>query len=124
MKMIHAYVRSAMAGHVLEALLERGCAAVSVVEVRGVSPGLRQEEYSFSISLAQPVEPMVKLEIVGSDAEVGDWVDLIARTASTGTLGDGMVFVTPVETAVRIGTGARGDAALPAPGTRGPDLRA
>ncbi len=124
MKMIHAYVRSTMVGHVLEALLERGCAAVSVVEVRGVSPGLRREEYSFSISLAQPVEPMAKLEIVGGDADVLAWADLIAGTASTGALGDGVVFVTPVETAIRIGTGARGDAALLAPGTRGPDQRA
>ena len=47
MKMIHAYVRASMVGHVLEELLERGCPAVSVLEARGVMPGLRREDYGF-----------------------------------------------------------------------------
>ena len=115
MKMIHAYVRSTMVGQVIESLLEQGCPAVSVVEVRGIMPGLRREEYAFSVHLAQPVESVAKLEIVAADDRAAEWAEVIARTASTGALGDGMVFLLPVDGAIRISTGAHGDAALPVP---------
>lgn len=115
MKMIHAYVRSTMVGQVIESLLEQGCPAVSVVEVRGIMPGLRREEYAFSVHLAQPVESVAKLEIVAADDRAAEWAEVIARTASTGALGDGMVFLLPVDGAIRISTGAQGEAALPVP---------
>ncbi len=121
--MIHAYMRLGRVGPVLEALLECGCFAISVIEVRGITPGLRREEYEYSLRLAQAFEPMTKLEIVGTDAAVAEWAELIAGTARTGALGDGMVFVTPVETAIRISTGTHGEAALPPPSTGGAEER-
>ncbi|MFZ5623859.1 MAG: P-II family nitrogen regulator [Gemmatimonadota bacterium] len=112
MKLVVAYIRVSMAGAALEALLERGCPAVSVTEVQGVTPGLLRESYDFSVRLSQPVERVAKLEIVAADADVEHWTDAIAGAARTGAEGDGILFVLPVEEVRRIRTGVRGVAAL------------
>ncbi len=56
--------------------------------------------------------PKVKIEVVCDDAMVERAVDAIVAAARTGRIGDGKIFVTPVDEAVRIRTGERGDAAL------------
>ncbi len=56
--------------------------------------------------------PKVKLEIVVADEIVGKTVDAIVKAAKTGKIGDGKVFVTPIDEAVRIRTDERGDAAV------------
>lgn len=115
MKMIHAYVRRGMAGAVIETLVAKGCTDISAIEVRGLSAGLRREDYSFSVQLSQAYESITKLEIVGSESEVETWTELIVRAGRTGHVGDGMVFVLPVEQAVRIRTGEKGETALQHP---------
>ena len=112
MKMIHAYVRRAMAGAVIEALLSKGCTDISVIEVRGLTQGLRPEDYEFSVQLSQAYESITKLEIVGTDAQAESWTEVIVKTGRTGKAGDGMVFVVPVDQAVRVRTGERGEASL------------
>ena len=115
MKMIHAYVRRGMAGAVIETLMAKGCTDISVIEVRGLSAGLRQEDYSFSVQLSQAYESITKLEIVGTDNQIGEWTGLIVSAGRTGHIGDGMVFVVPVEQAVRIRTGENGESSLQHP---------
>ena len=115
MKMIHAYVRRGMAGAVIETLVAKGCTDISVIEVRGLSAGLRREDYSFSVQLSQAYESITKLEIVGTDSQVEDWTGLIVRAGRTGHAGDGMVFVVAVEQAVRVRTGEMGEASLQHP---------
>jgi nitrogen regulatory protein P-II 1 len=112
MKAIHAYVRRSLVGRVIEQLLDHGCTTFSVFDVHRVTPGLRREEYSYSLELSQAYEDMAKLEIVGSDLDVAKWTDVVADAASTGQSGDGMVFVLPVDEAIRISTKQRGETAL------------
>lgn len=119
MKAIHAYLRRQSAARVIDALALDGCVALSVLEVRGLVPGLPPDSYEFSVQLAQQYEPILKLEVVAADDLAARWADLIARAASTHELGDGMVFVLPVEAAIRISDGARGEEALQMP-ERGP----
>ena len=112
MKMIQAYVRRAMAGSVIEALLGNGCTDISVIEVRGLTPGLRPEDYEFSVHLSQAYESISKLEIVGTDTQADAWTEVIVKAGRTGNVGDGMVFILPVDQAVRIRTGENGEASL------------
>lgn len=112
MKAIHAHVRRSFVARVIEGLLDQGCTTFSVFDVHRVTPGLRREEYSYSLELSQPYEGMAKLEIVGSNLDVAKWTDVVAEAASTGQAGDGMVFVLPVEEAIRISTKERGEKAL------------
>ena len=56
--------------------------------------------------------PKVRIEILAEDSEAGSIVDLIVVTANTGSIGDGKVWVTPVDTVVRVRTGERGGDAL------------
>ena len=112
MKAIHAYVRRSLVARVIERLLDHGCTNFSVFDVHSLTPGLRREEYSYSLELSQAYEGVAKLELVGRDHQVDHWVDVIVEAASTGQLGDGMVFVLPVEDAIRISTKQRGEQAL------------
>lgn len=116
MKAIHAYVRQHSAARVIDALALDGCVVLSVVQVRGLTPGLPSGTYEFSVELAQQYEPILKLEVVTTDDLATRWADLIARAASTQELGDGMVFVLPVDAAIRISDGMRGERALVVPG--------
>lgn len=113
MKEIKAYVRSAMANHVVAALASERGLHFSVLEVKGISPGLPAGSYDFSVVLGEAFERMLKFEVVCRD-ENGDHIaEIIRRAASTGREGDGIIFVTEVADAIRIGTGQRGPDSLP-----------
>jgi nitrogen regulatory protein P-II 1 len=56
--------------------------------------------------------PKVRIELLAEDADAANLVDIIANTANTGSIGDGKIWVTPVETVVRVRTGERGADAL------------
>jgi nitrogen regulatory protein P-II 1 len=56
--------------------------------------------------------PKVRIELLADDADAANLVDIIANTANTGSIGDGKIWVTPVETVVRVRTGERGADAL------------
>lgn len=113
MKEIKAYVRAAMANHVVEALASEPGLHFSVVEVKGVSPGLPAGTYDFSVVLGEAFERMLKFEVVCRDENWARIAELIRRAASTGKEGDGIVFVAAVEEAIRISTGQRGPGSLP-----------
>ena len=68
---------------------------------------VRPEDYEFSVQLSQAYELIIKLEIVGTDAQVDDWGEVIVKAGRKGKAGDGMV---PVDQAVRVRTGERGEA--------------
>jgi nitrogen regulatory protein PII len=95
------------AGNRFAQIGSRACTNISVVEVRGLTPGLRPEDYEFSVQLSQAYELIIKLEIVGTDAQVDDWGEVIVKAGRKGKAGDGMV---PVDQAVRVRTGERGEA--------------
>lgn len=112
MKSIIAIIRQEKFNEVKNALLEVGCEGMNVYEVkgRGSQRGIR-ESYrgsSFCIDLI----PKTRIEIVVKDEDVDSIVDAIRNSAYTGNIGDGKIFIHPVDNVIRIRTGDEGDSAL------------
>jgi nitrogen regulatory protein P-II 1 len=112
-KEIKAYVRTTMANQVVQALSSEPGLHFSVLEVKGVSPGLPAGSYDFSVVLGEVFERMLQFEVVCRDENWERIVELIRRAAITGRDGDGIIFVTEVHESIRIGTGTRGPKSLP-----------
>ena len=95
-----------------DALAEVGIQGMTVTEVKGFGrTGGKKEVYRGSAYVVDFV-PKVKIDIVVPDNMVGDVIDAIEKSAKTGRIGDGKIFVVPVEEAVRIRTGERGEDAI------------
>jgi len=112
MKRIEAVIKP----HTLEAVKERlqqiGISGMTVTEVRGFGrTGGKTEIYRGSAYVVDFV-PKVKVDIVVRDSMAADVVEAITATARTGKIGDGKIFVTPVDEVIRIRTGERGEDAL------------
>ena len=113
MKEIKAYIRERRSQDVVRALRTAGATAMTVVKT--VPMGAEVEPEYVDVSPAVPVEhlaPMLKLELVCDDGFVDRYVDIIRDEARTGERGDGVIFVSTVEDAVRIRSGERGERAL------------
>ncbi|ARA93828.1 transcriptional regulator [Rhodothermaceae bacterium RA] len=113
MKAIVAYIKPHKLESVTLALHHvEGLSGVSVVDVRGFGRGRASDApHTIKEGLADFI-PHVRLEIVCRDALVEPIVETIRREAHTGLRGDGKIFVWPVEDAVRISTGERGEVAV------------
>ncbi|HVY45079.1 MAG TPA: P-II family nitrogen regulator, partial [Minicystis sp.] len=91
---------------------EVGVQGMTVTEVKGFGrTGGKKEVYRGSAYVVDFM-PKVKVDIVVPDHMVGSVIDAIEKTAKTGKIGDGKIFVLPVEEAVRIRTGERGEDAI------------
>lgn len=112
MKEVKAYIRHHRVNHVIEALEQEGFNDMTLIDVKGITRGLPREEYHYSLELAEKYMDVIKLEIVCTDQGAERIVEIIKANAHTGRKGDGLVFVTPVETAVRIKTGEKGEVAF------------
>ena len=112
MKKIEAIIRSERLGIVREALAELSYPGITVTEVkghgkqRGITQQWRGQEYRVELL------PKVKIEIVVIDEDVVRTVDTIVRNARTGEIGDGKIFIIPVESVVRVRTGDRNEDAI------------
>lgn len=102
MKLLVAYVRPNMVQAAVSALLEAGCRDVLVQEVRRLVPGLRGEDYAFSVELGQRYEAMIALICPAEDGDAARWTEVARRAARTGQHGDGEVLVLPLDASVRI----------------------
>ena len=97
---------------VKDALSEVGIQGMTVTEVKGFGrTGGKKEVYRGSAYVVDFV-PKVKLEIVVPEAMVKEVIDAIEKSAKTGRIGDGKIFVMPIDEAVRIRTGERGEEAI------------
>src|SRR3990172_9762886 len=110
MKKIEAIIRPEKLDEVKHALAEKGYIGLNIVGVtgRGVQKGIvhaGRGGQTYSVDML----PKVKLETVVDDAQVEDVIETIMAAARTGNIGDGKIFVTPVETAIRVRTGERDD---------------
>ena len=110
MKKIEAIIRPEKLDEVKLALAAKGYIGLNIVGVtgRGVQKGIvhaGRAGQAYSVDML----PKVKLETVVNDANVEDVVETIMNAARTGNIGDGKIFVSPVETAIRVRTGERGD---------------
>jgi nitrogen regulatory protein P-II 1 len=112
MKRIEAIIRPSKLDEVKEALNEVGIAGMTVSEVKGFGrTGGRKEVYRGSAYVVDFV-PKVLVEIVVPDSLVTTILDVIVRSAKTGKIGDGKIFVSDILEAVRIRTGEHGEGAI------------
>ncbi|HXX66342.1 MAG TPA: P-II family nitrogen regulator [Polyangiaceae bacterium] len=112
MKRIEAIVRPAKLDDVKDALNEIGISGLTVVEVKGFGrTGGRKEVYRGSAYVVDFV-PKVMIVTIVSDSLVGPVLEAIERSAKTGKIGDGKIFVSDVLEAVRIRTGEHGEGAI------------
>ena len=112
MKKIEAIIKPFKMEDVKEALAELGVEGMTVTEVKGFGRQKGHTEIYRGSEYTVDFLPKVKFEIVLSDDRVQRAVDAIVQSAKTGKIGDGKVFVLPIEDAIRIRTEERGDAAV------------
>lgn len=112
MKEIIAIIRPEKLEKVKMSLEEIGCHGITVTEVKGrgrqlgITESYRGSDYRIDLL------PKTRLEIIVKDEDTEEVVETIVKTAQTGDIGDGKIFISPVEDVVRIRTGERGDGAV------------
>ncbi|MDH5478291.1 MAG: P-II family nitrogen regulator [Nitrospinota bacterium] len=112
MKKIEAIIKPFKLDEVKDKLNEIGVLGMTVSEVKGFGRQKGHTELYRGAEYVVDFLPKIKLEVVVSDGMVEDVVAAISQSAHTGRIGDGKIFVLPVEEAVRIRTGERGETAL------------
>jgi Nitrogen regulatory protein PII len=111
-KKIEAIIKPFKLDEVKEALHEVGVSGITVTEAKGFGRQKGHTELYRGAEYVVDFLPKVKLEVVVPETLVESVLEAIAAAAQTGRIGDGKIFVTPVETALRIRTGERDDAAI------------
>ncbi len=112
MKLVVAIIKPFKLEEVKEALSEIGIEGMTVTEVKGFGRQKGHTEIYRGSEYTVDFLPKVKIEIAVQDDVVSKAAEAIVKAAKTGKIGDGKVFVIPVEEAVRIRTDERGDVAL------------
>lgn len=112
MKKVEAVVRHFKLEDVKNALTEQGIHGMTVCEVRGYGRQKGHTEIYRGTEYAVDFVPKVKVEVICSDATLQTVIDTIVKTAQTGQIGDGKIFVSEVANAIRIRTGENGEDAL------------
>jgi nitrogen regulatory protein P-II 1 len=111
-KKVEAIIKPFKLDEVKQALSEVGVAGLTATEVKGFGRQKGHTELYRGAEYVVDFLPKVKVEVVVSDTLVGKVVEVIERAAKTGRIGDGKIFVVPVEEVIRIRTGERGEDAL------------
>ncbi|MEK6249097.1 MAG: P-II family nitrogen regulator [Planctomycetales bacterium] len=112
MKKVEAVIRHFKLEDVKNALSEQGISGMTITEVRGFGRQKGHTEMYRGTEYAVDFVPKVKLEVVVSDDNVQNVVDTVMRSAQTGQIGDGKIFVTDLADTIRIRTGETGGEAL------------
>jgi len=111
-KKIEAIVRPSRLDEVKEALTAIGVTGMTVTEVKGFGRQKGHKELYRGAEYVIDFVPKMRIETVVRDDIVGEVIEAISRSAQTGKVGDGKIFVLDVQEAVRVRTGERGDLAL------------
>ena len=112
MKKVEAIINPFRLDNVKEALSKAGIQGLTVYEVRGFGRQKGHTDMYRGVEYAVEFVPKLKIEIVLDDAKTSQIVEVIRSEAKTGKIGDGKIFVLPVEEAIRIRTGERGREAI------------
>jgi nitrogen regulatory protein PII len=114
MKMIVAYIRHEAFEPIRQDLLEAGYPSLSILEAKGSGRQKGITEHYRGAELAIHLRPKLRMECVVDDESVDVVTDTILRHGRTGSVGDGKIFLLPVEDAIRIRTGEAGEEVLQA----------
>ncbi|NCO53412.1 MAG: P-II family nitrogen regulator [Deltaproteobacteria bacterium] len=112
MRKVEAIIKPFKLDDVKEALNEIGIEGITVSEVKGFGRQKGHTELYRGAEYVVDFIPKIKMEIIVGDDRVEQVVNVIADAAKTGRIGDGKIFVTPIDEVVRIRTGERGEDAL------------
>lgn len=112
MKLIEAIIKPFKLDEVKDSLNEIGVMGITVSEVKGFGRQKGHTELYRGAEYVVDFIPKVKLEIAVADDQVAKVIETIENAAKTGRIGDGKIFVLPLEQAVRIRTGEKGGEAL------------
>ena len=112
MKLIKAIIKPFKLDAVKDALGEAGVTGLTMSEVKGMGRQKGHTELYRGAEYVVDFLPKVKLEIIVRDEQVADVVETIEKAAKTGRIGDGKIFVLPIDEVVRIRTGERGAEAI------------
>jgi nitrogen regulatory protein P-II 1 len=112
MKKIEAIIKPFKLDDVKEQLTDLGVKGMTVTELRGFGRQKGHTEIYRGAEYVVDFLPKIKVELVVSDDRVQEVIDTICSAARTGKIGDGKIFVIPVEESVRIRTGEQGEQAL------------
>ena len=112
MKKIEAIIKPFKLDEVKEALQEVGLTGITVTEAKGFGRQKGHTELYRGAEYVVDFLPKVKLEVVVPDAQAEQVVEAIAAAAATGRIGDGKIFVSNIESALRIRTGEKDEAAI------------
>jgi len=112
MKKIEAIIKPFKLDDVKDALNEIGIKGITVTEVKGFGRQKGHTELYRGAEYVVDFLPKVKLEIIAKDENVPAIIEAIEKAARTGKIGDGKIFVTPIEEVIRIRTGERGEDAI------------
>jgi len=111
-KKVEAIIKPFKLDDVKKALSEMGIAGLTVTEVKGYGRQKGHAEMYRGAEYVVDFVPKVKVEVAVVSSQVAQVVEVLERTARTGSIGDGKIFVTSVDEAIRVRTGERGEAAI------------
>lgn len=112
MKKIEAIVKPEKLDEIKEELSAHDVKGMTITQVLGFGNQKGQKKYYRGAEVTVNLLPKIKIEVVVSDSHVDEIVSLIAKTAKTGNIGDGKIFVYDIENSLRIRTGETGETAL------------
>jgi len=112
MKLVTAIIKPFKLDDVKAALESFGVAGITVSEVQGYGRQKGHTEVYRGAEYQVAFNPKLRVEVVVDDADAADLVEVVVKAAQTGSIGDGKVWVVPVDSVVRVRTGERGPDAL------------
>ena len=112
MKLVSAIIKPFKLQEVRESLVESGVVGLTVSEVKGYGRQKGHTELYRGAEYSVDTLPKMRLDILIDDENVGSVIETITKSASTGKIGDGKIFVTNIEEIVRIRTGETGSDAI------------
>lgn len=112
MKLVRGIIKPHMLDNVKKTLMDMGIVGMTVTEVKGYGRQKGHSELYRGAEYKIDFVPKVQVDIAISDSQVTDVVNAIIKSSMTGRIGDGKVFVFPVDEAIRIRTGEKGHEAL------------
>jgi nitrogen regulatory protein P-II 1 len=112
MKKIEAVIKPFKLDEVKDRLEEIGVRGITITEVRGFGRQKGHAEIYRGAEYVVDFLPKIKIEIIAQDSMIKEIVETIEKTSKTGAIGDGKIFITPVEEVVRIRTGEKGEDAV------------